>query len=127
VWPRHSEVPDLRQEVYVRVYQSATKTRPASPRAFLFATARHPVEWYEYPNEGHIKRSPANKWWVYRRNLDWFRFWLQGREDPDPGKRDQYERWRRMKADSPVVEKRRCSSVRSRVAKVADCARGSAR
>src|SRR5260221_8933666 len=24
-----------------------------------------PVEWYEYPNEGHVKQSPANKWWVF--------------------------------------------------------------
>jgi dipeptidyl aminopeptidase/acylaminoacyl peptidase len=34
------------------------------------------VSWYSYPHEGHVKRSPANKWWVYKRNLDWFRHWL---------------------------------------------------
>jgi dipeptidyl aminopeptidase/acylaminoacyl peptidase len=52
------------------------------------------VEWYEYPGEGHVKSSPANKWWVYQRNLDWFRFWLKGEEDPDPSKAEQYARWR---------------------------------
>jgi RNA polymerase sigma factor (sigma-70 family) len=41
VWPRRDEVHDLRQEVYIRVYEAARKSRPASPRAFLFATARH--------------------------------------------------------------------------------------
>ena len=55
------------------------------------------VEWYEYPNEGHWKRHPANKWWVYRRNLDWFRFWLQDYEDPVPEKQEQYVRWRDMR------------------------------
>ena len=38
-----SEVPDLRQETYVRVYESATKTRPRFPKAFLLATARNLV------------------------------------------------------------------------------------
>jgi len=56
-----------------------------------------PVEWLLYPNEGHVKRSPSNKWWVYRRNLDWFRFWLQDYEDPDPTKAAQYARWRQMR------------------------------
>ncbi len=40
-WSRHDEVHDLRQEVYVRVYEAAARTRPATPRAFMFATARH--------------------------------------------------------------------------------------
>ena len=38
-----SEVPDLRQEVYVRVYEAARRERPYAPRTFLFATARHLV------------------------------------------------------------------------------------
>jgi len=57
-----------------------------------------PVEWYEYPDEGHVKSSPANRWWVYSRNLDWFRFWLQDQEDPAPAKTEQYQRWRDMRA-----------------------------
>lgn len=40
-WPRRDEVPDLRQEVYARVYEAAGKELPAQPRAFLFATARN--------------------------------------------------------------------------------------
>ncbi len=42
-WPHRAEVHDLRQEVYVRVYEAAGKARPTAPRAFLFATARHLV------------------------------------------------------------------------------------
>lgn len=40
-WRCHDEVPDLRQEVYVRVYEAAMRRRPHAPKAFLFATARH--------------------------------------------------------------------------------------
>jgi RNA polymerase sigma factor (sigma-70 family) len=38
-----SEVPDLRQETYFRVYESAKKSRPRFPRTFLFTTARNLV------------------------------------------------------------------------------------
>src|SRR5690606_33873651 len=40
-WPRHDEVHDLRQELYVRVYEAAARSLPAQPKAFLFASARH--------------------------------------------------------------------------------------
>ena len=40
-WPHADEVPDLRQEIYVRVYEAAGKMRPQAPKSFLFATARH--------------------------------------------------------------------------------------
>lgn len=41
VWPNRGEAADLRQEIYVRVYESAAKGFPQSPKAFLFATARN--------------------------------------------------------------------------------------
>lgn len=41
VWPREQDVPDLLQDIYVRVYESAARTRPDVPRAFVFATARN--------------------------------------------------------------------------------------
>ena len=41
VWRNHTEVPDLRQEIYVRIYQSAAKSKPQAPKSFLFATARN--------------------------------------------------------------------------------------
>ncbi len=55
------------------------------------------VEWFTYPDEGHVKTGPAHKWWVYQRNLDWFRFWLKDEEDPDRSKAEQYVRWRAMR------------------------------
>lgn len=41
LWPRRDEIVDLRQEIYARVYDAARKARPASPKSFLFTTARH--------------------------------------------------------------------------------------
>ena len=41
VWPNSAEVLDLRQDIYVRVYESARRALPTSPKAFLFATARN--------------------------------------------------------------------------------------
>lgn len=35
------DVEDLRNEIYIRVLESAQSARPASPRAFLFTTARN--------------------------------------------------------------------------------------
>jgi hypothetical protein len=29
--------------------------------------------------------------------VDWFDFWLNGREDPDLKKAEQYERWRKLR------------------------------
>jgi RNA polymerase sigma-70 factor (ECF subfamily) len=40
-WPQREELHDLRQEIYVRVYEAAGKARPSAPKSFLFATARH--------------------------------------------------------------------------------------
>jgi hypothetical protein len=34
---------------------------------------------------------------VQSNHKDWFRFWLQGYEDPDPAKAEQYKRWRELK------------------------------
>lgn len=41
-WHNRDEVHDLRQDVYIRVYEAAARARPAtSPKTFLFQTARH--------------------------------------------------------------------------------------
>lgn len=40
-WANPADVPDLRQEVYIRVYESASHGIPTHPRAFLIATARN--------------------------------------------------------------------------------------
>lgn len=59
----------------------------------------HQADVYVFPNEPHIKFQPRHKLAVYERNLDWFRFWLQGYEDPDPVKVEQYRIWNRMRSE----------------------------
>jgi dipeptidyl aminopeptidase/acylaminoacyl peptidase len=55
------------------------------------------ADLYVFPNEPHNKFQPRHKLAVYTRNLDWFRFWLQEYEDPDPVKAPQYTHWRSMR------------------------------
>ncbi len=31
-------------------------------------------------------------------NVDWYDYWLNGHEDPDPAKAEQYRRWSRLKS-----------------------------
>jgi dipeptidyl aminopeptidase/acylaminoacyl peptidase len=52
-----------------------------------------PNETWVFPDELHIKAQPRHRLAVYTRNIDWFRFWLQGYVDPDPVKTEQYRRW----------------------------------
>jgi len=56
----------------------------------------HRADLYVFPNEPHQKFQPRHKLAAYERNLDWFRFWLQGYEDPSPAKAEQYKHWEAM-------------------------------
>jgi RNA polymerase sigma factor (sigma-70 family) len=40
-WRNQAETPDLRQEIYVRVFNAALTNLPLNPKAFLFVTARN--------------------------------------------------------------------------------------
>jgi dipeptidyl aminopeptidase/acylaminoacyl peptidase len=68
--------------------------------AFLYQRLKdlkRPVEMFVYANEQHTKNQPKHRLEIYQRNLDWFNFWLQDKEDRDPNKAKQYERWRAMR------------------------------
>ncbi len=41
--------------------------------------------------------EPAHRLASMQRNLDWYSFWLLGREHTDPAMRDQNARWRAMR------------------------------
>lgn len=40
-WGNEADVPDLRQEVYIRVLEAAERVRPTSPKRFMFTVARN--------------------------------------------------------------------------------------
>jgi dipeptidyl aminopeptidase/acylaminoacyl peptidase len=56
-----------------------------------------PVEMYFYPDEGHQPEHPKARLASLQRNLDWYRFWLQGYERPHPEDPDQYKRWEHLR------------------------------
>ncbi len=62
-----------------------------------------PVEMFVFPDEHHLKWQPAHRRAVYERNLDWFDYWLRNERDPAPGKRTQYDRWDKLRAEQPVA------------------------
>ncbi len=44
--------------------------------------------------QAHVLTNPVQRFAAQTGTLDWFRFWLQYYEDPDPAKAEQYKRWR---------------------------------
>jgi len=56
-----------------------------------------PTEYVIYPRTAHNPNSLLIQRESAGRNLDWFRFWLKGEEDPDPAKAEQYQRWNRLR------------------------------
>ncbi len=57
-----------------------------------------PVELYYYPNESHTPDHPRARLATMQRNVDWYRFWLQGYERSNPEDPQQYVRWRELRA-----------------------------
>lgn len=49
-WRNPTDIPDLRQETYLRVYEAAAKSRPLAPKSYLFTTARNLMA-------DHVRRS----------------------------------------------------------------------
>jgi hypothetical protein len=56
-----------------------------------------PVDLIMLNTDEHMITNPAMRLVAQGNTLDWFRFWLQGYEDPDPAKAEQYKRWRELK------------------------------
>ena len=57
---------------------------------------KKPVEAVMLNTDEHILTNPLIRMASQGGSVDWFRFWLQGYEDPDPKKKEQYERWRAL-------------------------------
>ena len=57
-----------------------------------------PVDLIMLRAHEHILTNPGARLASQGGSVDWFRFWLQGYEDPDPGKAKQYARWRCLRS-----------------------------
>lgn len=56
-----------------------------------------PVELIYMPDAPHVLVKPWERMISQQGNVDWFCFWLKNEEDPDTSKKEQYERWHRMR------------------------------
>jgi dipeptidyl aminopeptidase/acylaminoacyl peptidase len=60
-----------------------------------------PVEMIVLPDAGHLLAKPWERAVSQQGNVDWFSFWLEGEEDPQSEKAEQYARWRRLRTLLP--------------------------
>ena len=58
---------------------------------------KKPVDLMMLNSDEHVLTNPAVRLASQGSSVDWFRFWLQGYEDPDPTKTEQYTRWRELR------------------------------
>ncbi|MDB5581679.1 MAG: putative prolyl oligopeptidase family protein [Bradyrhizobium sp.] len=58
---------------------------------------KKPVEFISLNRGTHPLSNPSQRYISQQGSVEWFRFWLQDYEDPDPAKQDQYKRWREMR------------------------------
>lgn len=61
------------------------------------ALMHKPVDLVILNTHEHVITDPRVRFAAQSGNVDWFRFWLQDFEDPDPGKAEQYARWRDLR------------------------------
>jgi hypothetical protein len=59
---------------------------------------RKPVELLYFRNGDHVLTEPKQQLVSQEANVDWFDFWLNGHEDPNPLKAYQYTRWHLLRA-----------------------------
>jgi dipeptidyl aminopeptidase/acylaminoacyl peptidase len=66
---------------------------------------KKPVELIMLNTTEHDLSNPAVRLASQGGSVDWFRFWLQDYEDPDPAKSEQYARWRQLRKASGSSDK----------------------
>jgi tetratricopeptide (TPR) repeat protein len=57
---------------------------------------RRPIEYVFYRG-AHTIRGASQRKAAMDLNVDWMNFWIQGKEDSDPSKAEQYKRWRMIR------------------------------
>ncbi len=62
-----------------------------------------PVEYWVLPDGEHDVFKVGQRKLVNTLTVDWFDFWLNGREAGDPAKAEQYRRWRALREQQKAV------------------------
>jgi dipeptidyl aminopeptidase/acylaminoacyl peptidase len=102
--------PVLRETMGYGVQYDDERKRPLSidtsyTLLSVLTRLHRPIEAYYYPNDEHETNHPQARLATLQRNLDWYRFWLQGYERPDPEDKDQYVRWRQYRVEQEAQDK----------------------
>ena len=99
-WLKHSpefnldKVTAPLQVVAIGRQAALTMWEPYAGLSFL----SKPADMIVFPGGGtHVLTNPAQRLASQTGTVDWFRFWLRDEVDPDPQKREQYDRWRGLK------------------------------
>jgi dipeptidyl aminopeptidase/acylaminoacyl peptidase len=56
-----------------------------------------PVDFIVRNSDEHVFTNPGQRLLSQGNTVEWFQFWMQGYEDPDPSKVEQYSRWRELR------------------------------
>lgn len=56
-----------------------------------------PVDYFFFPTGAHSLVKPLERRTSQQGTVDWYRFWLTGKENADPTRSEQYVRWRAMR------------------------------
>ncbi|HEX2715375.1 MAG TPA: prolyl oligopeptidase family serine peptidase, partial [Candidatus Acidoferrales bacterium] len=67
---------------------------------------KKPVDLIMLQPGSHVMTNPTQRLASETTNVDWFRFWLKGEEDPNPAKAEQYNRWRELRKMQAENEKK---------------------
>ena len=67
---------------------------------------RKPVDLIMLNTNEHVLTNPDVRMASQGGSVDWFRFWLQTYEDPDPKKTDQYVRWRGLRKMQQQIDQK---------------------
>jgi dipeptidyl aminopeptidase/acylaminoacyl peptidase len=65
-----------------------------------FRINRKPFDFWLFKDGAHQLQRPRELLASIEGSVDWMTFWLSGEESAGEGKTEQYERWRKLKADT---------------------------
>lgn len=97
-WSKIAFVPEPQRVSFPILFQAVDNEYLATVSSYTaLRQSGIPTDLFIFPNENHIKSQPAHRLAVYRRNLDWFGFWLKDEIPSDPTRKAEVERWQEMR------------------------------
>lgn len=100
VWSEISLSRNANRVAFPILIQAAdSELLPALESIRAMRDAKTPIDVFVFQDEQHIKRHPAHRLNIYRRNIRWFDFWLLGKLPRDEEDLEEVSRWSGMKKE----------------------------